>query len=193
MSEEIELKCPICGEKINDRGNFYGCAGYPNCNFTVSKEIAEVEIDKELLTVLVEKGETKELEGFVSKTGNDFKAKLVVNEEKEQVDFKFVNNDEELKIDCPVCKKEAKNENRETIGKIVDKGKFYGCSNYSNKEETCMFSIGKEIAGVEISKEDLKSLSDKEETEVKEFDGKNGEFEAKVIVGETNEVGFEFV
>ncbi|OJF96172.1 type IA DNA topoisomerase [Alkalibacterium sp. 20] len=80
---------------------------------------------------------------------------------------------------CPKCK--------ETI---VDKGKFYGCSGYS---EGCRFTIQKELASKKITKTMVKDLLSKKETKkLKGFKNKSGKsFEAILILDCNNKVTFK--
>lgn len=56
---------------------------------------------------------------------------------------------------CPICK----------TGKILDKGKFYGCSNY-NADEPCKFSLPKKWSEKTLSKTIVKELIEKGETKI---------------------------
>ncbi|MBU8878980.1 DNA topoisomerase III [Bacillus sp. FJAT-29790] len=65
-------------------------------------------------------------------------------------------------------------------GKIVDKGKFYGCSNYSKTK--CGFTISKKIMGKSITQKLVKQLLKDGVTEVIEgFTGKEKPFSAKLF------------
>ena len=37
-AKEIGLSCPLCGKALLDRGNFYGCSGYPACRASAPKK-----------------------------------------------------------------------------------------------------------------------------------------------------------
>ncbi|MFD0051924.1 DNA topoisomerase III [Actinomycetes bacterium NPDC127524] len=49
-------------------------------------------------------------------------------------------------------------------GNVVDKGEFYGCSNYSKTK--CSFTLSKKILSIKITKANLKKLLDTGETEL---------------------------
>lgn len=36
--KKIGLKCPLCGKDLLDRGNFYGCSGFPGCKASAPKK-----------------------------------------------------------------------------------------------------------------------------------------------------------
>ena len=72
---------------------------------------------------------------------------------------------------CPECEK----------GQIEDRGKFYGCSGYS---EGCKFSLPKRWAGKTLSETQIKTLLDKGETNlIKGFKSKKGsKFDAYLML-----------
>lgn len=82
---------------------------------------------------------------------------------------------------CPSCK----------TGMIVDKGKFYGCTNY--KSEKCSFTLPKKWASKTLGKTAIKALITKGKTNsLKGFKKKNGDtFEAKLKL-ENNKLSFDF-
>jgi len=64
-------------------------------------------------------------------------------------------------------------------GKVIDKGKFYGCSNYNKTK--CNFAISKKIAGKSITQKLVKQLLNDGTTELIEgFTGKDNTFTAKL-------------
>jgi len=85
---------------------------------------------------------------------------------KENVQTNMVGN-------CPSCED----------GSVGDKGKFYGCSNYSSG---CAFSLPKKWAGKTISKKDIKKLlSDHKTGIIKGFKKKkSGTFDAYLVMNE---------
>ena len=83
----------MCGGHILLEDNKrYRCERYkyndPNaCQFSTLSTIASKEITAEILKELLDKGETDKLDGFKSKGGKDFQAKLILN--KNKIEFKF--------------------------------------------------------------------------------------------------------
>ncbi len=96
MSTEIDLSgvevatCPTCQKgTIISRKNFYGCSAYKEgCKQT----FPAILLKKQLTVIHVEdlctKGETEVLNGFVSKTGKSFNAKLMFT--NGQLKFNFI-------------------------------------------------------------------------------------------------------
>ncbi|MFJ5715134.1 DNA topoisomerase III [Neobacillus sp. NPDC093127] len=68
-------------------------------------------------------------------------------------------------------------------GSIVDKGSFYGCSNYQKNQ--CNFTISKKILGKSITQKNLKLLLTEGKTEVIEgFTNKDKTFNARLFLDE---------
>ncbi len=102
-----------------------------------------------------------------------------IEENLEQTDFK--TNDEEAPI-CPKCKK----------GKVVNKGKMYGCTEY--QETGCNFSIFKTVAKKTLSEKQILSLIEKGQTDViKGFKSKSGkDFSAFLTLNAEGKIEFAF-
>lgn len=68
-------------------------------------------------------------------------------------------------------------------GAVVDKGSFFGCSNYSKTK--CNFTISKKVLGKNITQQNIKKLLKDGETDVIEgFTGKEKTFNAKLSLSE---------
>jgi DNA topoisomerase-3 len=82
--------CPSCGGNITEAVKGYGCANWrEGCKFIIWKTIAKKEISLDLAQELLKNGETNPIEGFLSKAGKPFSAKLkLINSE---VKFAFVD------------------------------------------------------------------------------------------------------
>ncbi len=80
--------CPLCKSPIVEGAKGYGCCNWKNgCRFIIWKQIAQRPISVEEARTLLEKGETESLEGFKSKAGKEFSAKLKISGDKVQFDF----------------------------------------------------------------------------------------------------------
>ncbi len=105
IPRELEIKkapplgpCPYCGkdsgEMIKESLRNFSCSSWkssadPGCGFAIWKEIAGRKIDREIATELITRGKLAEpLEGFVSKAGKPFSARLRLTTEK-KVSFLF--------------------------------------------------------------------------------------------------------
>jgi len=81
--------CPVCGSGVVEGEKGYGCLNWRNgCRFIVWKKIAQKEISRELANTLIIKGETDPIDGFVSKAGKPFTARLKVVGSEVKFDFR---------------------------------------------------------------------------------------------------------
>lgn len=72
----------------------------------------------------------------------------------------------------------------------LKKKQIYGCSEYKNG---CDFVISKTIGGKNITDKQVKDLIEKGVTsKIKGFQGKRGEFEAKLKINDDFKIGFYF-
>jgi len=78
LSKNVLAECPVCGGNIIDTPKAYGCANWKEagCKFVIWKTIAKRETTKEEAIQLIETGSTGLLDGFVSKNGKPFRARL---------------------------------------------------------------------------------------------------------------------
>ncbi|EDY83167.1 DNA topoisomerase III subfamily [Verrucomicrobiia bacterium DG1235] len=80
--------CPLCKSAIVEGEKGYGCCNWKNgCKFIIWKQVAQRPISEEEARFLLEKGETSQLEGFKSKAGKEFSAKLKIKGDKVQFEF----------------------------------------------------------------------------------------------------------
>ena len=88
-SKEIGI-CPSCGKKFlllkGKYGTYYKCE---NCDFKISGKIAGKNITQSIVKELLKNGETKKIDGFISKAGKKFTSKLFLNPNTKKVEFKF--------------------------------------------------------------------------------------------------------
>ena len=84
--------CPKCKEgEVRESPKAYGCSRYrEGCNLTIWKKTAGKEISPKLAKDLLADGQTEHLEGFTSRAGKPFSARLKFDEEFKVV-FEFEN------------------------------------------------------------------------------------------------------
>ena len=87
---DVVGKCPLCGGEVIKNRYAYGCRDYQNCKFRVSTQICGRWISKSNVEKLLSEGVTSNIEGFVSKNGKNFNAKLKLDSENKVV-FDFSN------------------------------------------------------------------------------------------------------
>lgn len=87
---DVVGKCPICGGEVIKNRYAYGCRDYQNCKFRISTQICGRWISKSNVEKLLSEGVTSNIEGFVSKNGKNFNAKLKLDSDNKVV-FDFSN------------------------------------------------------------------------------------------------------
>ena len=84
---DIIGKCPLCGNDVIKNRYAYGCKNYTECKFKINTRICNRTISKSNAELLLKNGETSKIEGFVSKNGKSFDAKLKLDKDKVVFDF----------------------------------------------------------------------------------------------------------
>lgn len=174
------LTCPLCGNPIMKGKYGWYCSGKKEngCTFSVNQEIASKKITDAMVKSLVEKGVTKEISGFKSKTGKEFSAKLKLDGGK--VAFQFAEagaKETKNTYTCPHCGANV----------VADKWSW-------KCEKNCGFSMGYRIAGREMKESDLKDLIANHKTKkLSGFTSKAGKpFSAFLVLKPDGTTGFEF-
>lgn len=80
--------CPICKNDVLKSRYGYACSGYKEgCKFNINGVICKRVISKRNAQILLETGKTSEIQGFTSKTGKLFNARLKLENGKVVFDF----------------------------------------------------------------------------------------------------------
>lgn len=81
--------CPLCGGQVRRTKFGYGCSNYKekNCRFSVQLVICGRVISPANMRLLLKDGVTSKIEGFISKNGNAFSARLRLAGERAVFDF----------------------------------------------------------------------------------------------------------
>ena len=87
---DIVGKCPMCGNDVIKNRYAYGCRDYQKCKFKINTSICNRVISKSNVIKLLSEGTTSQIEGFISKNGKEFNAKLKLDNENKVV-FDFSN------------------------------------------------------------------------------------------------------
>lgn len=168
--EDIEVcKCK-CGGTITDKGKFFGCSKYPECNISFPKIIKSKTIPLKQIEKLIQEGKSDLIKGFKNDEGNTFEAFLNYREGKMTMSFPTA---EDISIGlCPKCKN----------GQVLPRKNFYGCSEYKNG---CEFKLPAVIKEKKIPVSQMKKLlKDGRTNFINGFIGDDGEFTAAVTLYE---------
>lgn len=84
---DIIGKCPLCGSEVMKNRYAYGCKNYKECKFKINTSICGRSISKANAELLLKNGITSKIEGFTSKNGKNFAAKLKLDKDKVIFDF----------------------------------------------------------------------------------------------------------
>ena len=84
---DIIGKCPLCGSDVIKNRYAYGCRDYKNCSFKINTVICNRVISKRNAENLLKDGVTTKINGFISKNGKSFDAKLKLDKDKIIFDF----------------------------------------------------------------------------------------------------------
>jgi DNA topoisomerase-3 len=82
--EEALGNCPLCGRPVFERSWFYRCLEVPgadaenDCPFRIWKDKSGRYMDRQTVRILLDKGETGELEGFTARDGRVYSATLTL-------------------------------------------------------------------------------------------------------------------
>jgi DNA topoisomerase-3 len=185
---DLEVKCPKC-QTLGFKESFraYECKG---CGLLLWKNVAGRQFEPEEIRALLETGSVGPLEGFRSKMGRPFTAKIKLGEDFKP-GFDFDDSAESLQqVDfstmpmigtCPICR----------IGTVYDIGTAYCCSEVPSKK--CTLRIGKIILQKEIPAAQISKLLESGKTDLlPRFISKKGRPFSAHLVLKNGKVGFEF-
>ena len=86
---DVVGRCPQCGNEVKKGRYNYGCMGYKDgCKFKISSYICKRVISIANARLLLERGRTEKIQGFISKKGKPFDAFLKL-EQDGKVNFEF--------------------------------------------------------------------------------------------------------
>lgn len=170
-NKDVEVCTCSCKKgKIVDKGKFYGCTNYPECEVRYPKVVKEKQIVAKQIENLVTKGETDVIKGFKDAEGKTFEAIIFISEG--HLKFK--------KAIFGMCPKCNVGEIRKT--KTKENKEFFGCSNYING---CNFSIPSVIKEKKLPEGQVKKLLQQRTTDfIDGFVSKDKEFTARIIIKE---------
>lgn len=161
-SKELKGACPECHGKIYERQKFYGCENWnaqQKCGFKIWKTFHGKKISKADADSLLVAGQTRAIEGFVSKKPNkrNFNAHLKLKRTNRggwMLVFEFPQEKPLGNIGlCPDCE-----------GNVYEYRKHYACENKTNNNG-CPFNIWKTIRGRKINAKEVELLLQKGVTE----------------------------
>ena len=201
--------CPKCKEgQVVENAKAYGCSRYrEGCNLTIWKTVARKKLTEKQAQLLMANGRTEKMQGFISKAGKKFEARLKFDDEFKVV-FEFDDQprngsskserrpsaqeeppeetaqsaaDPSAALTCPKCRQ----------GQIIEGQRGFGCNRY---RQGCDFVVWKEMAGKKLTERQIQTLIAKGKTGIiKGFKSKKGsKFDARLKLGPECKAAFDF-
>jgi DNA topoisomerase III len=160
---------------------------------TIYKNMGNRRIESEELETLLKEGKVGPLDGFRSKKGKPFSARLILEGNKAKFDFggNGENGEDEVNLaDYPIiatCPLDG--------APVHETPTAYVCANYKRGDEGCNFRISRIILGRPIVPEEFKILVEHKKTGLlKGFRSNRTKrlFDAFLVLKETGGIGFDF-
>ena len=185
--------CPKCGGEVHEKYKKFQCMN-PSCDFAFWKIMGGRQIEPAEADTVIKEREVGPLEGFRSKMGRPFSAKLKLNDANEVV-FDFGNADEGEDGEAPDfsdrtplghCPKCSSN--------VYEHGNAYVCEKSVGPEKTCDFRSGRTILQRPVEPEQMRKLLKDKKTDLLQFVSARTRrpFSAFLVVQKDGKVGFEF-
>src|SRR6185295_9010558 len=190
----LAARCPKCGiGEVHEKYKKFQCMN-PECDFAFWKILGGRQIEPQEADALIKDREIGPLEGFRSKLGRPFSAKLRLNDANEVV-FDFGNPDslEDGEVPdfsgqtplgaCPKCG-----------ARVFELGNSYVCEKAVGPEKTCDFRSGRMILQRPIEPAQMQKLLASKKTDLLQFVSSRTRrpFSAYLVVQKDGKVGFEF-
>lgn len=189
----LATPCPKCGGEVHEKYKKFQCVN-PACDFGFWKIMGGRQIEPHEADVLLATREVGPLEGFRSKMGRPFSAKLKLVE-GETVEFDFGNADtgddgtppdfsqQQPLGPCPKC-----------ASRVYEHGAAYVCEKAVGAERSCDFRSGRTILSRAIEPEQMRKLLTQKKTDLLQFVSARTRrpFSAFLVVQPDGKVGFEF-
>jgi DNA topoisomerase-3 len=188
----LHAPCPKCGGVIHEQYKKFQCTN-PECDFGFWKIMAGRQLEPLEADILLKTREIGPLDGFRSRLGRPFNARIILNDKFEVVfDFENEAADPTEPVDftgktslgvCPKCG-----------GKVYEHGAAYVCEHATGGAKTCDFRAAKKILQCDISEAQIKKLLDDKKTDLLQFVSSRTRrpFKAHLVVEKDGKIGFEF-
>jgi DNA topoisomerase-3 len=185
--------CPKCGGEVHEKYKKFQCMN-PSCDFSFWKIMGGRQIEPQEADAILQKREVGPLEGFRSKIGRPFSAKLKLTDANE-VMFDFGNPDDTEDGEppdfsdktplgpCPKCG-----------SRVFELGNAYVCEKSVGPAKTCDFRTGRTILTRPVEPDQVRKLLKDKKTDLLQFVSARTRrpFSAYLVVQKDGKVGFEF-
>ncbi|MFO1315364.1 MAG: DNA topoisomerase III [Burkholderiales bacterium] len=189
----LATPCPKCGGEVHEKYRKFQCVN-PKCDFAFWKILGGRQLEPREAEVLISTREVGPLEGFRSKLGRPFTAKLRMNDANE-VEFDFGNAGADDDAEAPDFS------DRTPLGacpkcgaRVFEHGNAYVCEKAVGPEKTCDFRSGRTILQRPVEPAQMQKLLATKKTDLLQFVSTRTRrpFSAFLVVQPDGRVGFEF-
>jgi DNA topoisomerase-3 len=189
----LSVACPKCGGEVHEKYKKFQCIN-PKCDFAFWKIMGGRQIEPHEAETLIKDREIGPLDGFRSKMGRPFSAKLKMNDANEVV-FDFGNADVGDDGEAPDFSAQTPLGTCPKCGsRVFEHGNSYVCEKAVGPEKTCDFRSGRMILQRPIEPEQMQKLLASKKTDLLQFVSARTRrgFSAFLVVQKDGKVGFEF-
>ena len=188
----LAARCPKCGGEVHEKYRKFQCQ---SCDFEMWKIIAGRELDIPEAETLLETGAVGPLEGFRSKLGRPFAAKLKMTDTHE-VQFDFGDRGTETSdAEAPdFSGQESLGQCPKCGARVFELPAAYVCEKAVGREKTCDFRSGRVILQRPIERAQMQKLLSAGKTDLLQFVSARTRrpFAAYLVRQPDGKIGFEF-
>jgi DNA topoisomerase-3 len=187
----LSRPCPKCGGEVHEKYKKFQCV---KCDFAFWKILGGRQLEPLEADALIKDREIGPLDGFRSKMGRPFSAKLKLNDANEVV-FDFGNPDTTDDGEAPDFSAQTPLGTCPKCGAgVFEFGNSYVCEKALGPEKTCDFRSGRTILQRPIEPEQMSKLLATKKTDLLQFVSARTRrpFSAYLVVQKDGKVGFEF-
>ncbi|MEJ7670522.1 MAG: DNA topoisomerase III [Casimicrobiaceae bacterium] len=190
----LAASCPKCGSEVHEKYKKFQCVN-PDCTFGLWKILAGRQIEPHEAEALIRDREIGPIEGFRSKQGRPFSAKLKLSDAFE-IEFDFgqgAGGDDDTEPPdfsgqealgaCPKCG-----------SRVFELRNSYICEKAVGPDKSCDFRSGREILQRPVERGQMQKLLAEKKTDLLQFVSTRTRrpFSAHLVVQDDGKVGFEF-
>ena len=188
----LSVRCPKCGGEVHENYKKFQCQ---SCDFGIWKIVAGRQLDAAEAETLLSTREVGPLEGFRSKLGRPFAAKLKLSEANEvQFDFGDGSGDGSDPIAPDFSGQESLGPCPKCGNAVFELPAAYVCEKAVGPEKTCDFRSGRVILQRPIERAQMQKLLATGKTELLQFVSSRTRrpFAAFLVKQDDGKIGFEF-
>jgi len=191
----LAVACPKCGSEVHEKYKKFQCIN-PDCSFGLWKILAGRQIEPPEAEALIRDREIGPIEGFRSKQGRPFSAKLRLSDAFEiAFDFGQGANGEDDAEPPDFSEQESLGACPKCGSRVFELRNSYICEKAVGSDKSCDFRSGREILQRPIERGQMQKLLAEKKTDLLQFVSTRTRrpFSAHLVVQNDGKVGFEFV